>query len=295
MRTFLLIAVFFFMKSTLLLAQTSYSGYLDKYPIEFIIHPYYSHQDGSVNAIYSYTKYGSPIVVNGDLKNKKLTLYEKDDAKKDKAILIFEQFDTKNSQLIGTWTDLESKKQLKITLDKTFSLEGNGKEWSNREIIQPVSLKNHYFKLIVSNDNEGFSSPYVAGIKILEKKTHKLIQQIELGCQLWGIENVSVGDYNFDGFDDFSVFEGTYAGPDTSSLYFLYDPKKKIYFDSGYSGSSLQFDYPRKRIYGHSQCCAGSRREFSEYKVVNNKMVLIKITCSTYDEKIGGLKSIPCK
>ena len=32
---------------------------------------------------------------------------------------------------------------------------------------------------------------------IFEKETDKLIQTIELDCQLFGLDNVSVGDYNF--------------------------------------------------------------------------------------------------
>jgi hypothetical protein len=77
-------------------------------------------------------------------------------------------------------------------------------------------------------------------------------------------------------------------------LYFLYNPATDKYFESSFSGSSLEFDSKTKRIQEHSECCGGARQTNAEYKVVNNKMVLIKKTCLEYDEKLGNLKKVKC-
>lgn len=279
-----------FLASIQLSAQTTYTGFIDKYPIEFITD---LNSEGSADAIYAYSNYDTPIEISGTLKNKDLTFYEKDKAGKNTAKMTFENFNAKSKKLEGIWTDLNTKKELVITLSKTFEVEyGDAAEWKNVEILQPVSLKGKYFKLIISKPKGGYTK--VTGVKILEKKTDKLLQQIALECQLWGLNNISIGDYNFDGIEDFSVFESSYAGPNTSRLYFLYNPKTGKYFESGFGGTSLQFDSKTKRISEHNQCCAGRSVNTAEYKVVNNKMVLIKQTCLEYDDKTGDYKKVKC-
>lgn len=280
-----------FLASIQLAAQTTYTGFIDKYPIELLTD---IDSDGSGNAIYTYSNYDTPIEISGTLKKKILTFFEKDKTGKNTAKFIFENFNPKDKKLEGKWTDLNTKKELKITLSKSFEIDyGDNIEWKNREILQPVSLKGKYFKLIVSKQKGDFYAK-VTGVKILEKKTDKLLQQIDLDCQLWGLNNISIGDYNFDGIEDFSVFESSYAGPNTSRLYFLYNPKTGKYFESGFSGTSLQFDSKTKRISEHNQCCAGRSVNTAEYKVVNNKMVLIKQTCLEYDDKTGDYKKVKC-
>lgn len=279
----------FVISSFRLFGQTKYSGFIDKYPIELVT---YIYSDGDVRAIYAYSNYDEPIVINGELKQGKLILYEKDSNEKNRAILTFDNFDTRSNQLEGTWKSLNSNKQLKINLTRTFDIDcGKNIEWTAREIIQPVSLKDKYFKLIISKIKDNFYAS-VTGVKIFRKNTDKLIQQIDLDCQIWGLNNISVGDYNFDGIDDFSVFEQSYAGPNTSRLYFLFDPKTEKYFKSSYEGISLEFDQKVKRIYEHNQCCAGQSHVTAEYKVVNNKMVLVKKTCFEYNKKMEDLKKV---
>ncbi|MBF4485382.1 hypothetical protein [Flavobacterium sp. CSZ] len=279
-----------FLASIQLAAQTTYTGFIDKYPIELLTD---IDSDSSGNAIYAYSNYDTPIEISGTLKNKVLTFYEKDKTGKNTSKMTFENFNLKSKKVEGTWTDLNTKKELKITLSKTFEIEyGDAAEWENVEILQPVSLEGKYFKLIISRPKGGFTK--VTGVKILEKKTDKLIQQIDLKCELWGLKNINIGDYNFDGIEDFSVFESSYAGPNTSRLYFLYNPKTGKYFQSSFSGTSLQFDSKTKRIAEHNQCCAGRIVNTAEYKVVNDKMVLIKQTCMEYDDKTGDYKKVKC-
>jgi len=265
-----------------LFCQTSYSGFIDKFPIELVTHIY---SDGDARAIYAYSNFDEPIVINGKLQKQKLSLFEKDKSGKDKATLTFDNFNSGNGEIKGNWTDLKTGKQLGITLKKNFDIDyGDSIEWKDREILQPVSLGDKYFKLIVSKAKGDFYAR-VTGVKIFERKTDRLIQQLDMDCQLMGLENIRVGDYNFDGISDFSVFESSYAGPNTSSVYFLYDKKTNKYFDSGFSGTSLEFDSKARRIYERNSCCAGTSVMTAEYKVVNNKMILVKEHCYKWDDK----------
>ncbi|WP_426485520.1 XAC2610-related protein [Flavobacterium sp. 2] len=285
------ITLLFLLATTFLSAQISYTGFIDKYPIEFVT---YLYSDGVGTAIYAYSNFDTPIVLSAKLTGKTLVFTEKDKTNKETAKLTFQNYNEKSQQLNGIWKDLNSGKELKIILSKEFVIDyGDNVEWTDREILQPESFKDKYFKLIVSKEKGRFYAQ-VAGVKIIEKKTDKLIQKIDLECQLWGLNNISIDDYNFDGIPDFSVFESSYAGPNTSSLYILYNPKTGKYFQSIFSGTSLEFDSKAKRIYEHNQCCAGSSHMNAEYKVVNNKMVLIKKTCLELDEKTGDLVESKC-
>ncbi|WP_264551182.1 XAC2610-related protein [Flavobacterium sp. N2038] len=285
------ITLLFLLAATFLSAQISYTGFIDKYPIEFVSYVY---SDGVGTAIYAYSNFDTPIVLSAKLTGKTMVFTEKDKTDKETAKLTFQNYNGKSNQLNGIWKDLNSGKELKITLSKEFDIDyGDNVEWTNREILQPESFKGKYFKLIISKEKGSFYAQ-VTGVKIIEKKTDKLIQKIDLECQLWGVNNISIDDYNFDGIPDFSVFESSYAGPNTSSLYFLYNPKTGKYFESSFNGTSLEFDSQSKRIYEHNQCCAGSRHMNAEYKVVNNKMVLIKKTCQELDEKTGDFVESKC-
>lgn len=286
-----LLGIFFLFFTVNIVAQTSfYSGFIDKYPIEVLTNVY---SDGVANAIYAYKNFDEPIVIDGALKKNSLVLFEKDASGNKSATFRFEQFDAKNNTLVGTWTDLKSQKTLKVNLTKSFDLDNeNEKAWTNREIIQPVSINNKYFKLILSKSADDYSAK-VVGVKILEKKTDKLIQQIDLDCQLLGINSIGVGDFNFDGLTDFSVFEASYAGANTSSLYFLLDPKTGEYFNSEFSGVSLEFDPKLKRIYERNS--SASSITTATYKVVNNKMVVTERHCLVWNEKKQDYVERPIK
>jgi len=279
-RTFIFL---FLVLSNFLFSQITYTGFIDTYPIELVTDIY---SDGQGSAIYAYSNVDTPIVLNGELKGNVLVFTEKNQDKQN-AKLTFKNYYSQSGQLKGIWKDLNSGKELQISLKKEFDINSNP-EQAEKEILQPSSLKNSYFKLIISKDSN------VSGVRIIEKKTDKLIQKIAVQCQLWGLNNIDTGDYNFDGFEDFSVFESSYAGPNTSRIYFLYNPKTRKYFESSYTGTSLEFDSKTKRIYEHNQCCAGRSIERAEYKVVNNKMVLVKKTCLEYDDKTQDYKKIIC-
>lgn len=277
--------------------QSNYAGFVDKYPIELFL-PHIS-SEGGVQTVYTYTNYDDPIVIKGKVNNGTLTLFEQNSKGQNTASLTFAHFDPKSTALEGIWEDLTTQKQLKITLKKEFELtEGNGIAWQNREILQAVSIDNKYFKLIVSKSKD-YYYPQVTGIKILEKKTDKLIQEFKgLECELRRFSSVDLGDFNFDGIVDFSIFEAHYAGPNTSHLYFLYDSKTKKYFNSGFTGVSLQFDAKTKRIHEHNQWRGGEGHTTAVYKIVHNKMVLLEEHCYLWDEKkqkVLELKMKDCK
>ena len=277
-----LVIILFALYSPTILGQTNYKGFIGKYPIELVTNIY---SDGDARAVYAYQNFDEPIVIDGKLSGDTLTLFEKDKNKTVTATLSFPGFNKKNKTLNGTWTSLQTNKQLSIEIEKEFEIEdGDSIEWQGKEIIQKYSLKNYYFKLVISKAKGDFY-PRVTGVKILQKKTDSLIQHVQTDCRLWGLDNIQVGDYNFDGILDFSVFEESYAGPNTSSVYFLYDPTTKKYFDSGFEGVSLEFDQKTKRIFEHNQCCAGRQHTTAKYRVVNNKMVLIEQHCYIWDEK----------
>ena len=178
-----------------------------------------------------------------------------------------------------------------MTMDQSLRVSLFKKEEKEDGIIQYTSMNDHYFRIVTD-----FQS--VSEIKIFQKKTDKLIQKFDVDCQYRGFYGISTDDFNFDGITDFSIFESSYAGPNTSSLYFLYNPKTKRFIESDFSGTSLEFDAKRKRIIETNQCCAGASVITAEYKVVNNKMVLEKERCFKWSEKKQALveqKAIECK
>jgi hypothetical protein len=265
--------------------QVTYTGRIGNAPIELVTDIY---SDGDARAHYVYTKFDEPIVVNGRLDNGKLTLIEKDKGGKEKALLVFDNYDRKADTLTGIWRDIKSGSSYPVIIAKQFDLDLS---FSPHELLQPVALRNSYFKLVITKTGNGNK---VSAVLLLEKRTDRLLQRFSVDCQLLGINSAATGDFNFDGFMDFSVFERSYAGPNTSHLYFLFDPKTKRFFKSSFSGTSLEFDAKEKRIYEHNQCCAGNSHMNAEYKVVNNKMVLVKKTCSEYDEKKQDFVKVKC-
>lgn len=273
-------------------SQSSYSGNLGKYPIKLIM---YHYSDGVSLAYYVYDKFDTPITINGNLKNGELNLFEKDSAGQNSATLTFNDFKESNNKIDGKWISAYKSKTYPISLKKDFDIEyGDSVEWTSKELIQSNSTKEHYFKTIITKEKGEFYGR-ISGIKIFQKKTDKLIQTIELDCQLFGIDNVSIGDYNFDGLDDFSVFEASYAGPNTSSIYILRVPNSDKYLTSNFSGTSLEFDNDAKLIYEHNQCCAGRSHMNATYKVVNNEMVLIEQKCLEYNEEKEDFIETDCE
>lgn len=248
-------------------AQQNYTGFIGKYPIELVADV---HTGVTINAFYVYTAYDEPIKLEGNFQNGELTFFEKDVIGKKSARMIFQKFDSESDSVHGVWMDLKTNKKLNITLAKQNDLSIG--------IIQATAIDDKYFRIVTDYSN-------VSAIKIYQKKTDKLLQKFDVNCRYWGLHTFNLGDFNFDGITDFSIFESSFAGPNTSSLYFLCDPKTKTFFESHITGVSLEFDQKTKRITETNQCCAGSIITKSSYKLVKNEMVLVKEQCFRWSEK----------
>jgi len=271
-------------------AQTVYTGSIGDYPIEMVIY--------AGDAVYSYTDFDEPISLNnGTISNGKLTFYEKETTgkKQTRAILTLDRFSEGQNTLSGIWKNIKTKNELKINLTKKYAIEnGENIQWKGRELLQPVSAGNTYFKVVATKEKDHYY-PMITSVKIFEKRTDKLLQELDVSCQLWGLNNISIYDFNFDGIDDFSVFESSYAGPNTSSIYFLYNKKTQKYYESSFSGISLEFDPVKKRVYERNQCCAGTVVTTVEYKVANNSLIPLAQHCYRWNDKKQKLVEKPMK
>jgi hypothetical protein len=165
---------------------------------------------------------------------------------------------------------------------------------SQKELLQTATTKEHYFKLLITPSDDG-TYERVSGVKIFEKKTDKLIQQIDLECDWRGIDDLMVNDYNFDGLEDFSVFETSYAGPNSTRIYILRSRDSDNYFISEITGISLEFDPVSKTILERNQCCAGKKIMLARYKLKNDKMVLVEKKCMDYDEVTEEFIDVICE
>lgn len=257
--------LYFLLFSGFSFAQTSYEGKIGNYPIEMVLNIDRNFSDG----IYIYSKYNEPIFIKGTIENNHLTLFEQNKNVKT-AKFYFENFEDGKDEYYGTWTNLKTKAQLKFNLKKNPN---------QKSILQFDSTKQFYFRGV--EDNEEYN------LLIIDKKSNQIFQKMKLEeCGFDSIYDISVGDYNFDGYEDFSSCMQSYAGPNTSKTYFLFDAKKNQFFTSGFYGTSLEFDSQKKQIIETNQCCAGASIIKNIYKVQQNKMVLVKEHCYKWNEKL---------
>jgi len=114
----------------------------------------------------------------------------------------------------------------------------------------------------------------VDSIQVFEKKHHKYIQSMvaEENNNRHEGSPMMFGDFNFDGITDISInADGSTAN--TSSLYWLYEPSKKVFVTSDELNgvSSAQFDSRNKEVisYWRGSCCDHGR---STYKFIHGKL-----------------------
>ena len=92
-------------------SQACYSGFVGKYPIEFVIeNPDAWNQ--SVEAVYLHKKHSAPIPLQGSYQVKALELFERKSDGKRTASLAFPAFASGNVDIEGVWKDLDKKKVL---------------------------------------------------------------------------------------------------------------------------------------------------------------------------------------
>lgn len=277
--------------SVLANAQYVYKGAVDKYPVEFLIDSY---SDADVSAVYAYDRFDKPIRISGRQTDTGLTLIERSFELVDTTTMIFKGGRLGDDSLRGTWFNVRTGKRFEIRLAKTIRLDAaDGAGFTDYGILQDAEMDSTYFRLLVSRGaGEG---PGVTGLRLYRKGDDKLLQELRFEAVFLGIGGVTTGDYNFDGHEEFSVFEEGFSGPNTSSMYFLYDPKSRRYFRSEIGGVSLEFDQIRKRIIEVNQCCAGSQVQRIEYKLVGNKMVKTATHCYKWNHQKDRLEERPAK
>lgn len=271
-------------------AQFVYRGAVDKYPVEFLLDAY---SDGVVNAVYAYDRFDKPIRISGRQSETGLLLVERNSEAADTTTMRFDGGEVGADSLRGTWYNVRSGRRFEVRLALLRDLRAEGATYRDVAVIQDAELDSSYFRLLVSRETG--QEPRVTGVRVHHKGDDRLLQELRADCDFLGLGSISSGDYNFDGTPDFSVFEQGFAGPNTSSIYFLYDPKSKRYFRSALRGVSLEFDPVRKRITEVNQCCAGSQIQRIEYKLVQNRMQKTAEQCFKWDEKLQRLEERPAR
>jgi len=271
-------------------AHTQYRGQLGTQPITLA-----GDLSGTRAAgIYVYDRYDTPIELHGERVDGVLELREKDSQGRESATLRFADFDPTDSELSGVWTSQDGSQRLPIRLKRQFEIvDGKGVSAPDYRLLQAASTNDHYFRSIAAKQIDDYYSR-VVGIEVIEKGTDRLLQTIELDVEYRSTANVLTGDFNFDNVPDIEVFEASYFGPNTTSLYFLRTPGEARYERAEFSGVSLSFDSSAKRVYEHNQCCAGTRHESATYKVIGNRLELIERVCHRMDENEEDFVEVPC-
>ena len=267
--------------------QIRYAGRISTAPISLTL---LDDGAGTVAGVYTYARFDTPIALDGTLRQGMLRVTERNRRGNATATLTIPGFAMACKTAQGTWKILATGQQLPLTLTSLSAADASEPDATLNQhgLLQDESLPNCNFEIVLAGEPAGYGSE-VTAVRLLEKKTRRLVQQVPVSCQSHGLRSVGVGDFNFDGYPDFSVFESSYAGPNTTSLYFLYDPATKRYVDSGFTGTSLEFDEQKKRIYEHNSCCAGTSVTSAEYRVLHNRMVLVAQHCYRWDDKKQAL------
>lgn len=272
-------------------AQFVYKGSVDKYPVEFLIDSY---SDADVSAVYAYDRFDKPIRISGRHADSGLLLIERSFELVDTTTMFFRSGRLGDDSLRGTWYNARTGRRFDIRLAKQIQLDAaDGAAYTDLGILQDAELDSSYFRLLVSR--KAGEGPVVSGLQVRRKGDDRLLQELRFEAVFLGIGNVSTDDYNFDGHQEFSVFEEGFAGPNTASMYFLYDPRTRRYFQSEIHGVSLEFDAARKRIIEVNQCCAGSQVQRIEYKLVGDRMVRTATHCYKWNHQKDRLEERPAR
>jgi hypothetical protein len=155
-------------------------------------------------------------------------------------------------------------------------------EW-HCKITETADLTNYIIQLVTSKTESDYWAQWVC-VQIFEKTTGNFVQEIDLSEDYWhnaSWDMISVDDYNFDGYEDFSLFGGYGTLDNSYSYYFLFDPETQTFFESEIGGANLEFDSYSKTITSRNRCCAGTKAMYQTYKLVDNRMILLEQKCLT--------------
>jgi hypothetical protein len=164
--------------------------------------------------------------------------------------------------------------------------EIKNEEWQDK-ITDEAELENYILQLVTSREKSDYENQWLC-VQVLDKSARQLVQEIELGYGGRG-DSFNIGDYNFDGYEDFSLLEGCGTLDNFYSSYFLFDPESKTFFASGFDGTNLEFHGDTKTITSSNRCCAGKNVMYQTYKLVDNRMILVEQKCldAVEDEEAG--------
>ena len=252
-------AAHFLVFSTGAALATEYAGTLGSQAISVSL----TKDDG--HATYFYDKFRTPIALNQKQNSGAELVYA--ETQRGKPIAEFHLND-RDDTLQGFWLNLKTGQKFDVRLSQRHDERG---------VIQSASFPNEYVRILCDESDKT--------VNIIDKATDTVRQTIQTGGQCLGDE-LQVFDYNFDGNADFSVFESFYAGPNTSRLYYLYDPKARSYAATEeLSLTSLEFDAKSKTITSTNQCCAGRQILVETYRWAGAKLKRVNGTCYVLDEK----------
>jgi hypothetical protein len=289
--------------------QASYTGKIGGAPIELLL-PSVRQGDG----VYLYTKVGTPIILDSDLRRGVLTLTEYTADRllnnqnllktkyKATAKLTLVKFSFSAPTLRGTWRSLATGRQLPLTLTLVTGPGSAGTAAAPPTALQKESTPSYYFKTVLLGPAKDITTR-VGAVQVIEKKTNRLLQQFPVNCRSIGQGAVSVDDYNFDGLPDFSIYEDDGDRPllaqmafnNTKSQYFLYDPAAKRFTASGFRGVGLEFDARKRRVYEYLPSPSRTRIAMTkvEYRLVNNHLVQVTRQCLEWHPYQGFTPSEP--
>ncbi|MBE8724068.1 hypothetical protein [Flavobacterium hungaricum] len=162
----------------------NYKGTIDKYPISFSIQitdGYFGEKqkkDFNINGVYKYDKHNNPIKLEGKInfKTNRAYIYE---IQNNKNAAVFE-FNFSEKECNGTWTDLNTKKVLSLSLNFTSKLIDTAKNnaFHDIEILQLNSLADYYFVGVYSKQNDQ-DSAQMDHLKIIRKNDNSIFQILD--------------------------------------------------------------------------------------------------------------------
>lgn len=286
---FYLILILFVFMNRKGFSQVQYSGVIDEQVFTMVLYKV----DG--NKIKGYAVNESNFKVStleSEINGEFLILTEENKNKTATNLIKLKTIDIGNPRLKGM-AYLKSKETVDFQLKMDFDLK-NKVAGEVYELIQPKFSEDQYFKTILKQSVDD-NYLRVQGIKVFDKQNQALIQTIDLDCDFRFLDQLDIGDYNFDGISDLSIFKASYVGPNSSYVYLLKNLESNTYERSQIQGISLEFDPTTKTIKERNQCCAGSIVSIATYKLVDSKMKLIKEECFVWNEETEELEERPVK
>lgn len=262
-------------------SQLKYSGFVGSFPVEFVVNSLAKSESLSVKGVYMYTRYNDPIPLVGTYTAKQLKLYEQDERKKKRANFTFHNYSQENDTVLGMWHNLRTKDSLLVTLHKEYDfLDMNNSDSliNSVGLLQVALSKRFFFRIFVKPEQtNSFGNARVPAFAIYEKGSGRLMQRIMSDEREYpaflGVADIDVGDYNFDNITDFSICDILTTKGFTRE-YFLYDPKQKRFFNSGFNLAWPEFLPKKKTIVDwHSNIDSDL---IIYYRIKGNKLEVIK-------------------